>query len=355
MSLKKLKNKRGDFIVIKYSCIILISYILCSCSYKNNKLEYETGMEWGAKVNYYISEVNQDDDEFYTIQVLNKDDDFDTLATFLPNKYVICIDILGNKKLIYEDNYKVSFRGEVYKNDVKKFLVKIYDIGTNREIKEVNVKKIIDENEDIQVQGFLSIVEAEIYNEVPYLTVRIERNPNTLKNDEKNKDMVLYINLEDDSYFYRDFVNKYNKVVCIEREDVLRGCLLAQNISKARLRIYSSDYEGKIAVYLNLYKLPQDNKVLYTKFPKLKGYVEELAKTKKRAEIEFMLSDKMTDEEVLRLFIQDGKDISFDGVIINAKDSVDGLPHKVNNFDDFYKYMEPKEHLRPDSKAIIDN
>ena len=135
----------------------------------------------------------------------------------------------------------------------------------------------------------------------------------------------------------------------------LRGCLLAQNISKARLRIYSSDYEGKIAVYLNLYKLPQDNKVLYTKFPKLKGYVEELAKTKKRAEIEFMLSDKMTDEEVLRLFIQDGKDISFDRVIINAKDSVDGLPHKVNNFDDFYKYMEPKEHLRPDSKTIIDN
>lgn len=135
----------------------------------------------------------------------------------------------------------------------------------------------------------------------------------------------------------------------------MRGCLLAQNISKARLRIYSSDYEGKIAVYLNLYKLPQDNKVLYTKFPKLKGYVEELAKTKKRAEIEFMLSDKMTDEEVLRLFIQDGKDISFDRVIINAKDSVDGLPHKVNNFDDFYKYMEPKEHLRLDSKMIIDN
>lgn len=249
----------------------------------------------------------------------------------------------------------MSFEGDIYKNDIKKFLVKIYDIGTNREIKEINVKKIIDENEDIQVQGFLSIVEAEIYNEVPYITVRIERNPNTLKNDEKNRDMILYINLEDDSYFYKDFVNGYNKVACIEREDILSGYLLLQNTSRAWLCIYSSDYDGKIKAYLNLYKLPQDNKVLYTKFPKLKRYVEELAKTKKKAEIEFMLSDKMTDEEVLRLFIPDGKDISFDGVIINAKDSVDGLPHKVNNFDDFYKYMEPKEHLRPDSKTIIDN
>ena len=340
---------------IVYSCIIIISYILCSCTYKNNKSEYGTGMEWGAKVNYYISEVNQDNDEFYTIQVLNKDDSFDTLATFLPNKYAICIDILGNKKLIYEDNHKVSFEGDIYKNDIKKFLVNIYDIGTNREIKKINVKKIIDENEYIQVQGFLSIVEAEIYNEVPYITVRIERNPNTLKNDEKNRDMILYINLEDDSYFYKDFVNGYNKVACIEREDILSGYLLSQNTSRAWLRIYSSDYDGKIAAYLNLYKLPQDNKVLYTKFPKLKGYVEELAKTKKKAEIEFMLSDKMTDEEVLRLFIPDGKGISFDGVIINAKDSVDGLPHKVNNFDDFYKYMEPKEHLGLDSKTVIHN
>lgn len=340
---------------IFYCCIILISYILCSCSYKNNKSEYGTGMEWGAKVNYYISEVNQDNDEFYTIQMLNKDDSFDTLATFLPNKYAICIDILGNKKLIYEDNHKVSFEGDIYKNDIKKFLVKIYDIGTNREIKKINVKKIIDKNEDIQIQGFLSIVEAEIYNEVPYITVRIERNPNTLKNDEKNRDMILYINLEDDSYFYKDFVNGYNKVACIEREDILSGYLLSQNTSRAWLRIYNSDYDGKIAAYLNLYKLPQDNKVLYTKFPKLKGYVEELAKTKKNAEIEFMLSDKMTDEEVLILFIPDGKDISFDGVIINAKNSVDGLPHKVNNFDDFYKYMEPKEHLRLDSKTVIDN
>lgn len=43
----------------------------------------------------------------------------------------------------------------------------------------------------------------------------------------------------------------------------------------------------------------------------------------KKAEIEFMLSDKMADVEVLRLFIPDGKDISFNGVIINVKDSAD--------------------------------
>ena len=39
--------------------------------------------------------------------------------------------------------------------------------------------------------------------------------------------------------------------------------------------------------------------------------------------------------------------ILFDGVIVDAKSSVDGLFHKVDSFEDFYKYIEPVEHLKP--------
>lgn len=176
-----------------------------------------------------------------------------------------------------------------------------------------------------------------------------------MKKYEENRDMRLYINLEDYSYFYKDLVNKYNDVVGIEKREILGGCLLLQNTSNASLRIYNSDYKGKIYAYLDLYRLPQNNTVLYTKFPKLKEYVDELTKTNKKSEIEFMLSDELTDEEILSLFIPDGKDISFDGVIINAKDSADGLPHKVNSFDDFYKYVEPKKYLKSEPKPILDN
>lgn len=335
-------------------CVILISYILYGCSYINNKSEYGMGMKWGAKVNYYSSEVSQDN-QIYTIQKLNKDDSFNTLAAFVPDKYVMCIDILGSTKTVYKNDYEVSFEGGVDKNKIKKFLIRVYDIETNKKVNEIDVKKIIDSNADIQVQGFLSVIGSEIYDGIPYVTVRIERNPNTLKKYEENRDMRLYINLEGDSYFYKDLVNKYNDVVGIEKREILGGCLLLQNTSNASLRIYNSDYKGKIYAYLDLYRLPQNNKVLYTKFPKLKESVEELIKTNEKSEIEFMLSDELTDEEILSLFIPDGKDISFDGVIINAKDSADGLPHKVNSFDDFYKYMEPKEYLKPEPKPILDN
>ena len=47
--------------------------------------------------------------------------------------------------------------------------------------------------------------------------------------------------------------------------------------------------------------------------------------------------------------------ILFDGVIVDAKSSVDGLFHKVDSFEDFYKYIEPVEHLKPQYKPLIDS
>ena len=112
-------------------CVILISYILYGCSYINNKSEYGKGMKWGAKVNYYSSEVSQDN-QIYTIQKLNKDDSFNTLATFVPNKYVMCIDIMGSTKTVYKNDYEVSFGSGVDKNKIKKFIIRVYDIETNK-------------------------------------------------------------------------------------------------------------------------------------------------------------------------------------------------------------------------------
>ena len=68
-----------------------------------------------------------------------------------------------------------------------------------------------------------------------------------------------------------------------------------------------------------------------------------------------MLSDSISDKELADMFFENVEDISFDGVIVDGRHSVDGLPHKINNFDDFKKYIEPKEIERPSYKPIPDN
>lgn len=52
-----------------------------------------------------------------------------------------------------------------------------------------------------------------------------------------------------------------------------------------------------------------------------------------------MLSDDLTYEEILRLFVNDGQENSFDGVIVDAKSSVDGLFHKVTVLKNFINIL----------------
>lgn len=68
-----------------------------------------------------------------------------------------------------------------------------------------------------------------------------------------------------------------------------------------------------------------------------------------------MLPDSISDKELLDMFFENVEDISFDEVIVDGRHSVDGLPHKINNFDDFKKYIEPEEMERSSYKPIPDN
>ena len=98
-----------------------------------------------------------------------------------------------------------------------------------------------------------------------------------------------------------------------------------------------------------------DNKKLYELFPKLRENLDKLISEGEKARVTFMLPDSIRDKELADMFFEHGEDISFDGVVVDGRHSVDGLPHKINNFDDFKKYMEPEEMERSRYNPIPDN
>ena len=99
-------------------------------------------------------------------------------------------------------------------------------------------------------------------------------------------------------------------------------------------------------------RIPKESKSLYELFPKLRENLDKLMAKGEKAKVTFMLPDSISDKELADMFFENEEDISFDGVIIDGRHSVDGLPHKINNFDDFKKYIEPKEIERPSYKPI---
>ena len=328
----------------KIACtIILISVVLCSCSNNNN---YGKENKWEKKANYFASEMNQDNTGCYTIQLPDDDERTTYPMAVVPYKYLLCEDI--QESYYYRHRKELGKYINYTKCDIKKYLIDIYDIKTNKKVKTIDAKKILKKYTEIQASQF-AVLGTAIIDGVAYATVMIDSiyNSDDLGN--------LYINLADESSFYKMFAeDEEDNVTEIRKDDISQDVFFDQNTLDTGLKIVSTRYEGQVVLTADAYKMPQNNKRLYEMFPKLKENVEKLNKTNKKAEIDFMPSDDLTYEETLRLFVNDGQDLSFDGVIVDAKSSVDGLFHKVNSFEDFYKYTEPVKQFKPEYKPIVD-
>lgn len=327
--------------------VILMSFVLCSCS-KNN--EYGKENKWEKKANYFASEMNQDNTGCYTIQLPDDDERTTYPMAVVPYKYLLCEDI--QESYYYRHRKELGKKIYYMKCDIKKYFIDIYDIKTNKKVKTIDAKKILKKYTEIQASQF-AVLGTAIIDGAPYATVLI----NSLYNSDDLGS--LYINLADESSFYKMFAEEEeegeeDKVIEIRKDDISQDVFLNQNTSDTGLKIVSTIYEGQVVLTADAYKMPQNNKRLYEMFPKIKENVEKLNKTNKKAEIDFMLSDDLTYEEIVRLFVNDGQDLSFDGVIVDAKSSVDGLFHKVDSFEDFYKYTEPVKQFKPEYKPIVD-
>ena len=339
---------------LKIYIVIILLCTLCGCS--KNKSKYDVELDWNIKENYYVSEISQDDAAFYTIDLQNKNKEFNSIIPLIPYKYAFEEDVLGNPRRIIRDENGEYVGGYIMDSNLKRFTINVYDIRTNEKIKTIDAKKLLEENKDIQARS-LSGVGTETVNGVPYIEILIEDAPDVKIKGEYHGIGRFYINLDDESYFIKRNTAEDTKdlVIGLEKEDILKRPFLKQNMSDKYVDIYNSNWENLITVYTYVDGLPKNNEKLHTMFPELKTNMDKLSVNNENAMAKFMIPDSLTEEEIMRLFMPDGQELSFDGVIIDAAKSVDGLNHKVYSIEDLKKYMEPREYYKWEYKPILDS
>lgn len=96
--------------------------------------------------------------------------------------------------------------------------------------------------------------------------------------------------------------------------------------------------EGIAEVEIVTYALPKENKELYSKFPGLKQYQGQEGLV-----AQIFLGNYPSAAEVMKLFLEEGQEISFEGCVMDGKYSIDGLPHEINSFEEFDQWIKPKE------------
>ena len=346
---------------------ILLCLCLCGCTKKTDKdRDKKEGYEFKHKSGYYTSEINDNNDAIYVIYSHDGiGDDMEWGGDdkeIIPNKYAIDNDVQQRvwDTSLDENNKPLGFIKNI--TELDKFNVDIYDIKTGEKLKTIDVKSIFDSDDNIKPDRPYKAMALE-YDGIPYIMVRSEKTSKDIENGYEDRGKAVFINIEDETYFedwardVSDRRRKGERITAVDKWYIFNKILLKQNSLYSYITVWSSSvWEGFTDVYIyDIDRIPKDNKKLYELFPKLKENLDKLISEGERAKVTFMLSDSISDKELADMFFENVEDISFDGVIVDGKHSVDGLPHKINNFDDFKKYMEPEEMERSRYNPIPDN
>ena len=350
---------------IKIFICILLCLCLLGCTKKTYKVE-RGEYDLTYKTGYYASEINEDKDALYVIYSHKgigddtkwggEDDDI------IPNRYATDNDLQGRYLDTFWDENGNPLGFNLKTTELDKFNVDIYDIKTGEKFKTIDVKSIFDNDDNIKPDRPYKAMTLE-YDGKPYIMVQSERTSEDIENGYEDKQKAVFINIEDETYFEdwaRDVLDRRSKgerITAVNKWDIFNDILLKQNSLYSYITVRSSSvWEGFTDVYIyDTGRIPKDNKELYELFPKLRENLDKLVAKGERAKVTFMLSDSISDKELADMFFENVEDISFDGVIVDGRHSVDGLPHKINNFDDFKKYMEQEEMERSRYNPIPDN
>lgn len=344
---------------------MLLCLCLCACIKKEDKVE-RGGYDLIYKTGYYASEINEDNDALYVMYLYKgvgdnmewggEDDDI------IPNKYATDNDLQGRYLDTSLDEKGNPLGYNLKTTELDKFNVDIYDIKTGEKLKTIDVKSIFDNDDNIKPDKPYKAMTLE-YDGKPYIMVWSEQTSEDIENGNEYKGKAVFINIEDETYFedwiidVADRYKKGEKIAFVNKRDIFNKILLKQNSLYSYITVSSfSDWEGFMDVYIyDIGRIPKESKKLYELFPHLRENLDKLISEGEKARVTFMLPDSISDKELVDMFFENGEDISFDGVIVDGRHSVDGLPHKINNFDDFKKYIEPEEMARPSYKPIPDN
>ena len=175
-----------------------------------------------------------------------------------------------------------------------------------------------------------------------------------VKNSEFSEDRYddrgrkFYLCLDDMSFYdgelpneveYSDSSESIEEYIPIKK--LLPKNLITLNIAvKNMFRINDSIYDNKIRIITSVRSLPYNNEKLYTMFPKLKDEVAYLKRKNIFANIIFVFPKDIKAEEILELMSPEGHKLVFDGIIVKAEDSYDGLSHQVHSMEELRKYIK---------------
>ena len=334
-----MKNK--FILFLKCFFVFFVSLALFSCKAEDKEVVevYKSNITTRIfKTEYYASNYEKEGNDYYYINLIGDDNDTLYMASSIPSKYIVAID--AEYRYIFPSIPLYEFK-KLKGENISRVNVELYEIGGDKPVKSIDVKKIIRETPE------LNKVDSQIYR-IPFKAIAVDGafyfgvdiaewpTPKALKK-------TLYTNFQNEETMIKPRMTEDWLLARSRYVDIFSRKFLESNMENCPYVTTMYYWEDAVKLSFTTDKLPKNNKKLYEKFPDLKEKLEELEEKGLRARLEVVLTGKPSYEEIMELLMEEGREPVFEGIKISAEDSVDGEEHEVHSFDDWRTYYRLEE------------
>ena len=283
-------------------------------------------------------------------------------SAIIPKRYIALIEAEGQEKNIIVGSNLIE------KYSYKKFFVNVYSLETKELVKSYSLKDLkknmpsdyhikpslsncFRNNGQDYIKVHTSYVgqDSELMNKLFWLIINVDTDEmrfvdvdtyydDLLESSEKavrfNNQLRIFFDWTQEPNYYQ-FLNA-NGFTLFQREDFKSQTKFFYCATGSGTQGYQD--EGIAEVRIVTYALPKENKELYSKFPRLKQYQGQEGLV-----AQIFLGNYPSAEEVMKLFLEEGQEISFEGCVMDGKYSINGLPHKINSFEEFDQWFKTEE------------
>ena len=260
----------------------------------------------------------------------------------VPGKYLVLTLVAGESK---DSEYGGSI------SRYSRYELHLYDLKTGELAEVIDVNQMMEQEKDYQLDtNACNTAEVEGKECIRLFLERIPNEDDSWKTDWK----YLNININTwDTFIMTDEEEdeKVKKDSVIERETSIfeewggyslteaNGFINEKGEKDGKKKFfYVGEYygwQGITRVWLTTDYLPKENQALYSEFPQLKEY-----QGKEGMEVYIYLSDYPSAEEIFKLFMEEGQEVSFEGAVLDAELSIDGQEHEIHSFEEYYQWRK---------------
>lgn len=332
-------NKKKTIIIIRCICTLLILLIVAFVTkYVFSIWENKQAATKQEKVSFY---------EDYTgteIEWMGVAEDGISTCV-VENVGYRSISILPGEGVFFTNRCGVEINFGV---DYNEYLLKEYQIENGTQGRIVDITKVIDQYPDYLINSLSKFynINGQDYVRV-CIYVRADEGETIIEYDGRGSSARKYIYMNiDNGEMFEGKSNQFSDMLMWDLETLFDNVeFLKENISEGFAgRYYNSPsttgFTGKangcFEIDIEAIDLPHQNKELYSLFPELKNYIGQ-----EGYYIHLVIGNSPSAEYLLRLLMEDGKEISFEHMEpIPNYQSIDGQEHEVHSFEEYYQWKD---------------